>query len=160
MNPDLQAEGRRLVHDATVAPWPVRDNACDLFVALQVFEHLGGLQTTAFAEVRRVARNAILSLPIGWEMADPTNAHHQLSHEHVMTWFAPVVPTRIVVGNGGRKKRLIYVFEDLPGSDPVQHPRLAPGPASAEGEGAPVLVEDPVVDRGAGDPARTGHPGD
>ena len=111
---DLDAEGKEVIHDATVAPWPVEDKAYDLFVALQVFEHLGDKQPQAFAEVRRVARNAILSLPIDWTMPDPNNCHHQISNEKVLSWFAPVKPTRIELGNGGNKKRFVYVFEDLP----------------------------------------------
>ena len=75
---DLEAEGQEIIHDATVAPWPVADKAYDLFVALQVFEHLGDEQPQTFAEVRRVAKHAILSLPIDWEMPDPTNCHHML----------------------------------------------------------------------------------
>lgn len=116
-HPDLQAEGTRIVHDATAAPWPVADKAYDLFVALQVFEHLGTKQPVAFAEVRRVARHAILSLPIDWDLKDKTNSHYMISHERVLSWFAPVAPSRVVVGNGGSGKRLIYVFEDLPGPD-------------------------------------------
>jgi Methyltransferase domain len=111
---DLDAEGQEVIHDATVAPWPVEDKAYDLFVALQVFEHLGDKQPQAFAEVRRVARNAILSLPIDWDMPDPNNCHHQISNEKVLSWFAPVKPTRVELGNGGSKKRFVYVFEDLP----------------------------------------------
>jgi hypothetical protein len=111
--PDLAAEGNVIVHDATVIPWPVADGAYDLFVGLQVFEHLGDVQADAFREVRRVARHAIISLPIDWDMADPTDLHHMLSHERVLSWFAPVEPTRILVGNPGPKKRLIYVFEGL-----------------------------------------------
>ena len=111
---DLDAEGQEVIHDATVAPWPVADKAYDLFVALQVFEHLGDKQPQTFAEVRRVAKHAILSLPIDWEMPDPNNCHHQISNEKVLSWFAPVKPTRIELGNGGNKKRFVYVFEDLP----------------------------------------------
>jgi hypothetical protein len=110
----LRAEGRRVVHDATAVPWPFDDKAYDLFVALQVFEHLGDRQADAFREVRRVARNAILSLPIDWVMTDPSNCHHGLTHERVLAWFAPVVPTRVLVGNPGHRKRLLYVFENLP----------------------------------------------
>jgi len=113
-NERLRAEGRQVVHDATKAPWPFPDKGYDLFVALQVFEHLGTRQPEVFLEVRRVARNAILSLPIDWVMADPRNCHHLVSHERVLSWFAPVVPTKVVVGNPGHRKRLIYVFEDLP----------------------------------------------
>jgi hypothetical protein len=118
----LQAEGRRVVADATRTPWPVDDKAYDLFVALQVFEHLGTRQPEAFREVRRIARNAILSLPIDWVMPDPTNCHHGLTDERVRAWFAPVTPTRVVVGNPGHRTRLIYVFEDLPApaGDPAE----------------------------------------
>jgi hypothetical protein len=113
-NDRLQSEGRLIVHDATRAPWPFPDKTYDLFVGLQVFEHLGTRQPDAFREVRRVARNAIISLPIDWVMADPRNCHHQLTHERALSWFAPIRPTRVEVGNGGHRKRLLYVFEDLP----------------------------------------------
>ena len=112
--PELDATIPITIHDATKAPWPVGDKAYDLFVALQVFEHLKDRQPQAFLEVRRVARHAIISLPIDWEMDDPRNCHHQISNERVLSWFAPIVPTRIVQGNGGNRRRLIYVFEDLP----------------------------------------------
>jgi hypothetical protein len=113
VQPNLEAEGRTIIHDATRLPWPIADGAYDLFVALQVFEHLGSQQAAVFREVRRVARHAILSLPIDWVMSDPKNCHHGLTEERVLAWFAPVVPTRIELGNGGHRKRLIYVFENL-----------------------------------------------
>lgn len=122
--PVLDADVSIVVHDATISPWPVSDKAYDLFVALQVFEHLKDRQAEAFLEVRRVARHAILSLPIDWVMDDPRNCHHQISHERVLSWFAPVIPTRVLEGNGGRRRRLIYVFEDLP------VPAPAPGSAA------------------------------
>ena len=59
------------IHDATQAPWPVGDKAYDVFIALQVFEHLRDRQREAFLEVRRIARHAVISLPIDWEMDDP-----------------------------------------------------------------------------------------
>jgi hypothetical protein len=111
--PGLEASGSVLLHDATSTPWPIRDSQYDLFVALQVFEHLGADQAAAFAEVRRVARHAIISLPIGWQMDDPRNPHHGISHEHVLSWFAPIAPTRVIVGNPGYRQRLIYTFENL-----------------------------------------------
>ncbi|HEX5466176.1 MAG TPA: hypothetical protein VFW92_05810 [Candidatus Limnocylindrales bacterium] len=114
VTPDLQCEGRVIIHDATETPWPFEDKAYGLFVGLQVFEHLGTGQAAAFSEVRRVARHAIISLPIDWEMDDPRNVHHMLSDEKALSWFAPVVPTRVELGTPGRKKRYIYVFEDLP----------------------------------------------
>lgn len=105
--------------DARVAPWPFEDRAYDLFVALQVFEHLGDRQREAFVEVRRIARHAILSLPIEWEMVDPADCHHRVPHARALEWFHPVVPSRVELGNPGPKMRLIYVFEDLPPPDTV-----------------------------------------
>ncbi len=109
----LAPGAREIEHDARRVPWPIADRAYDLFVGLQVFEHLGTAQPAAFAEVRRIARHAIISLPIDWTMDDPRNCHHQISHERALSWFAPVRPTRVLVGNGGSRKRLVYVFEDL-----------------------------------------------
>jgi hypothetical protein len=110
-NPELEFDGAVIVHDATSVPWPFADGAYDLFVALQVFEHLKGQQQEAFAEVRRICRNAIISVPIGWKMDDPRNCHHRISKQMALSWFAPTVPTRIVVGNRGSRTRLIFVFE-------------------------------------------------
>ena len=111
--PGLVASGQVMVHDATATPWPMPAERYDLFVALQVFEHLGSSQSAAFAEVRRIARHAIISLPIEWEMEDPTNPHHGITHERVLSWFAPTEPTRVIVGNPGYRQRLIYTFENL-----------------------------------------------
>jgi hypothetical protein len=47
-------------------------------------------------------------------MDDPTNIHHGITHEQVLGWLEPVIPTRVEVGTPGAKKRLVYVFEDLP----------------------------------------------
>lgn len=110
---DLTDAGTVTVHNAIDAPWPFEDGSYDLFVALQVFEHIVGGQEIAFREVRRVAKHAVISLPIDWVMKDPTNCHHMISNERALSWFAPVEPTRILVGNEGPGKRLIYVFEDL-----------------------------------------------
>jgi len=112
--PELDPSIAIMIHDATRAPWPVADKAYDLFIALQVFEHLRDRQPEAFLEVRRVARHAIISLPIDWEMPDPRNCHHRISNERALSWFAPISPTRVIEGNGGTHRRLIYVFEDLP----------------------------------------------
>jgi hypothetical protein len=111
--PELDPTVPITIHDATVAPWPFGDKSFDLFIALQVFEHLRDRQPEAFREVRRIAKHAIISLPIDWEMDDPKNIHHRIPEERVLSWFAPIVPTRIVKGSGWTRRRLIYVFEDL-----------------------------------------------
>ncbi len=117
--PELDPTVPITIQDATVVPWPFEDKAFDLFIALQVFEHLKDRQPEAFREVRRIARNAILSLPIDWQMDDPRNCHHMIPEERVLSWFAPVVPTRVIEGTTGKRRRLIYVFEDLPALEPA-----------------------------------------
>lgn len=111
--PQLDPSVSIKVHDARTIPWPYDDRSYDLFIALQVFEHLGDSQREAFMEVRRIARHAILSLPIDWQMDDPNHSHHGITNERVLSWFAPIVPTRVLAGNRGARKRLVYVFEDL-----------------------------------------------
>ncbi len=112
-NAELRSEGRVIIHDATAAPWPIADEHYGLFVGLQVFEHLPGMQKVAFREVCRVARHAIISLPIDWEMDDPKNVHHRISREKALSWFEPMTPTRVEMGNAGPRKRMIFVFENL-----------------------------------------------
>jgi hypothetical protein len=139
--PELKSETRLILHDARATPWPIPDKAYDLFLAFQVFEHLGSDQAAAFLEVRRVARHAILSLPIDWEMKDPTNSHHRLSEAFVLGWFTPVVPTRIVKGNAGHRKRLLFVFEDLPAPEPPGRPDAS---STLEPPGAAPTPSDPA----------------
>jgi hypothetical protein len=111
LSPRVSA-GRVYPHDASVTPWPIDGFRYDLFVALQVFEHLKGKQREAFAEVRRIAKHAVISLPIEWP-GDPGNCHYGISHKQVLSWFHPSVPSNVIEGNGGRRQRLIYVFENL-----------------------------------------------
>ena len=146
MAPGLESTGGRIVHDARTVPWPIADKAYDLFVAFQVFEHLGTRQPEAFREVRRVARNAILSLPIDWEMADPRNCHHQLSEAKVRAWFAPVEPTRVLLGNPGHRKRLLFVFENLPPPDATHEPTATHATRPADAAAADADADlDPVA---------------
>ena len=51
----------KYLHDAKDIPWPISDKQYDLFIALQVWEHLETYQSRCFAEVMRISKNAILS---------------------------------------------------------------------------------------------------
>jgi hypothetical protein len=94
------------LHDATDVPWPVSDDYYDLFIALQVWEHLDDKQPEAFAEVMRIANTAILSFPLRWWCpSNPT--HHNITEKKIATWTHHVEPTkRTLVG-----KRLIMQFD-------------------------------------------------
>lgn len=88
--------------DATKAPWPIPARHYDVLLALQVMEHLTLSQATVFREMRRVARAAVISLPIRWNM--PGDAwHHNLTLDEVSSWFSPSIPSiRIDIPVGRR----------------------------------------------------------
>ena len=73
------------VWDVRQTPWPVGDGRYAAGVALQVWEHLGDRQPAAFAELRRVARFAVLSFPYKWHCPkDPI--HHGIADETIARW--------------------------------------------------------------------------
>lgn len=73
---------RRL--DARRTPWPFADAAYELFIALQVWEHLEGCQRACWAEVRRVARRAILSVP--WRWPERYGGHAGIDIDTIRDW--------------------------------------------------------------------------
>ncbi len=92
--------GVSYAHDATVIPWPLKDKQYDMFIALQVFEHLGDKQKEAFQEAKRIANSIILSLPYKW---DCTNAHegyypshHMIDEETIIKWANGEVPSKTI----------------------------------------------------------------
>ena len=112
-------KGHIYAHDATEKPWPVQDKQYDLFIALQVWEHLSNKQSRAFREVMRIAKAAILSFPFNWH-CPKGNAnypeHHQIDEELIADWtlgFEPV--KKIVIKRTGEKvskgPRLIYFWQ-------------------------------------------------
>ena len=97
----------KILHDARVTPWPVESKAYDLFMALQVFEHLEGSQAEAFAEVRRVSRQAILTLPFMCQMKS-----HHIGWEEYGSWFGETWQSATLVDSGRcRKYMLHFIFE-------------------------------------------------
>lgn len=89
------------VHDATECPWPVSDKKYDLFIALQVFEHLVDKQAEAFQEVKRIAKCAILSLPYKWNCpVDNANypEHHMIDENTILGWT-----------NGEKPDKWVYI---------------------------------------------------
>jgi hypothetical protein len=91
--------------DATIKPWPVNDKEYDLFIALQVWEHLDNKQTRAFKEVMRVAKNAILSFPYKWDGGEekPSHrAHRDIDLDLIKDWTLNIKPKKIIeIGRTG-----------------------------------------------------------
>lgn len=95
-----------ILHDATMIPWPIATKTYDLFLALQVFEHLADKQREAFAEVRRVARQAILTLPFQCR-----SERHKIGWTEYAEWFGESWLTADVVDFGKcRKVMLHFIF--------------------------------------------------
>jgi len=95
---------QKYVHDATVFPWPIGDDQYDLFIGLQVWEHLDQKQEEAFKEVMRVSRMAVISFPYRWYC--PGDIHHNIDTKTITRWTMHVPPEKIVqVG-----RWIIYFF--------------------------------------------------
>lgn len=86
-------------HDATVMPWPIIDKEYDMFVALQVWEHLAGKQKEAFSEVMRISKMAVLSFPYMWDC--PINnanypEHHMIDEKIIADWTLNIEPVKVI----------------------------------------------------------------
>lgn len=106
INPEEDAFGRPqeifgkvLTFDATTKPWPILDKQYDLFIALQVWEHLDNKQSRAFREVMRISKMAILSFPYHWDGGEekPSHrAHRDIDRELIEDWTFNVKPEKII----------------------------------------------------------------
>ncbi len=91
-------------HDASMLPWPVKKKPYDLFIALQVWEHLGAAQKAAFQEVMRISRAAIMSFPYKWPAGH--GCHSEIDDDVIASWTLHVIPRKVLqVG-----KRILYLF--------------------------------------------------
>lgn len=119
-SPHVRVASPTYVWDATKTPWPIGDKRYDAAVALQVWEHLQGKQREAFAELRRVARFAVLSFPYRWRGSkDKSAAHHDVTDETIAAWtLGHPMKDRIVVPDDESPKLLrvvcSFAFADRP----------------------------------------------
>jgi len=91
--------GKVFTFDATQKPWPIMDKSYDLFIALQVWEHLDNKQSRAFREVMRIANAAILSFPYGWDggKEKPSHrAHRDIDMELIRDWTLGITPIKTI----------------------------------------------------------------
>jgi len=86
-------------------PWPVENKKYDVFVALQVWEHLKKNHNKVFQEVPRVSRWAILSLPYKWKHP---GFHGGITKSVIKKWTHPYLPfiKPLII-----KNRIMYVFK-------------------------------------------------
>ena len=94
-----ELNGKVFTFDATTKPWPINDKQYDLFIALQVWEHLDNKQSRAFREVMRISKAAILSFPYHWEGGEekPSHrAHRCIDREIIEDWTLNIKPEKII----------------------------------------------------------------
>lgn len=93
---DMQYHGHELTyaHDARTIPWPVEDRKYDMFIALQVWEHLEGKQAEAFIEVMRISKSAIMSFP--YKRYFPGDCHHDVDEKVISGWTLNKRPEKII----------------------------------------------------------------
>ncbi|MCL2499490.1 MAG: hypothetical protein FWE90_04040 [Defluviitaleaceae bacterium] len=102
--------GKIIEHDATSTPWPIDNKEYDVFVSLQVWEHLGNAQVNAFKEVIRVSKRAILSFPYKWKCA-PDNCHYMIDESKISEWTCGVQPAKKIIVPGNNSTKIIYYYE-------------------------------------------------
>jgi len=76
--------------DARKTPWPMPDKSYDLFIGLQVLEHLVPKQAEVFMEALRVSKYVIISLPYKWNI--PGDIHHNIDENIINTWTGNLKP--------------------------------------------------------------------
>ena len=97
------------LHDASSIPWPINTRKYDLFIALQVWEHLKNKQQ-AFIEVLRITKKtAILSFPYKWTTS--SIEHRNIDEQKIAEWTCNVVPKKMLICGSGGKRKIIYFFE-------------------------------------------------
>lgn len=74
------------IFDARNTPWDIPSKKYDVVVALQVLEHLGPNQLDIFKEIKRITKEAIISLPYLWHCNNPANCHHMIDDEKILEW--------------------------------------------------------------------------
>jgi hypothetical protein len=94
-----EINGEVLTFDATTKNWPISDKQYDLFIALQVWEHLDNKQGRAFREVMRISKMAILSFPYHWEGGEENpmhRAHRLIDRETIEDWTLNIKPEKVI----------------------------------------------------------------
>ena len=88
------------VFDLNRKKWPFKT---DLFIALQVFEHLD--TKNAFARLKEICKTAVISLPYMWDTPDDL-MHHKIDEKKIFTWagYHPVKSYKVAA-------RIINVYK-------------------------------------------------
>lgn len=97
-------------YDLDLYPWPFPDKQFDLLIALQTLEHLER-RDRAFQEIKRVAKNAIISLPFEWNNPED-HVHFGITEDKISQWTGGEVPAvKLIKEDSFKRIVLFYNFK-------------------------------------------------
>ena len=82
-NPKIRETYPTYLHDISLVPWPIQNKKYDLVIGTQIWEHLNDKQT-AFNELTKITKYAILTFPYKWPKGDIN--HKNITKELINTW--------------------------------------------------------------------------
>ena len=87
-----------ILMDLTKVPWEIETGKYDMFMALQVWEHLGNNQSECFSEAIRISKNVLLSFPYQWKGRDAI--HSGINDEVISRWTNnfPIISQEVIRG--------------------------------------------------------------
>ena len=100
----------KVIHDLTKTPWPFEHKQYDVFVALQVWEHLKGRQQRAFGEAERISHHIIISIPYKWDR--PDNCHDMIDENILFNWTGRVPDKTFITNETTQYKRMICYWRN------------------------------------------------
>ena len=75
------------IKDATNTPWSeIPNKYYDIVLCCQVFEHLNNKQLNVFNEIKRISKEAIITIPYKWNNVPKNNCHYMITDEHIKKW--------------------------------------------------------------------------
>ena len=95
------------IQDAGDTPYEIPDKYYDMVLACQTFEHFEGKQPQAFQEIKRIANQAIITIPWHWNCPSDKN-HHNINETHCIKWFGDDYKDYVVKDEIKVNRRLLH----------------------------------------------------
>jgi hypothetical protein len=106
---------KKYLFDLSKTPWTeIADKQYDVFVALQVIEHLDNVESV-FDEIRRISKYSIITLPYMWQCKDENNCHHMIDYATISKWTggqSPISLDLIVSGINDNYANIMLVYKN------------------------------------------------
>jgi hypothetical protein len=99
------------VFDIRETPWNIPNKKYDILVALQVLEHLSPNQSEVFKEIKRISKQAIITLPYLWVCKNPKDRHHNVDDQKIAEWTNHEEPHTKEIWTANNKKRIELYYK-------------------------------------------------